>query len=101
MEVAGLKKLCTPAYVYLVISIIAMIVMLFQNVGNTNIYCLGAYECDVPSVTMIFIIKLLYVLFWTWILNLMCRSGASSVAWFLVLFPFVLMFVLIGLMMIS
>lgn len=101
MEVAGLRKLCTPAYVYLVISLIAMVVMFFQNVGSTSVYCLGTYSCNVPNVTLVFIIKLLYVLFWTWILNLMCRAGASPVAWFMVLFPFILMFVLLGLMFIE
>jgi hypothetical protein len=43
----------------------------------------------------------LYILFWTWILNLMCRTGYASISWFLVVFPLVLFFVLIGLMMLS
>jgi H+/Cl- antiporter ClcA len=100
MAVVGLKNLCTPAYVYFVISVIALIVMGFQNMGNLNTYCLGSYSCDVTSVTLIFLVKIAYVLLWTWILNLICRAGVPELAWFLVLLPFVLLFILIGLMMI-
>jgi hypothetical protein len=100
MAVAGLKNLCTPAYVYLVISIIALVIMGLQNTGNVNTYCLGSYSCDVTSVTLIFLVKFAYVLLWTWILNLICRAGAPGIAWFLVLLPFILLFILIGLFMI-
>ena len=31
----SIRKLCTPAYVYLVISVIAVVAMMFQNAGNT------------------------------------------------------------------
>ena len=92
MSVAGLRNLCTPSYVYLVISMIAVIIMALQNYGNVNMYCLGTYSCIVSSTLLIFLIKLIYILFWTWILNLICRAGASSVAWFLVLLPFILFF---------
>jgi len=96
MAIAGLKDLCTPASVYLVLSVIALVVMFLQNIGSENVYCLGVYNCDVSSVSLIFIIKILYILFWTWVLNLICRSGFPVVSWFLVLFPFILFFILIA-----
>ena len=99
MSIVDLKKICTPALVYCLISIFALFIMLFQNFGNRNIYCLGTYKCDVSSVTTIFIIKILYVLFWTFILNLLCKSGYKNIAWLLVLFPFIIFFILIALMM--
>jgi hypothetical protein len=101
MAVAGLRNLCTPSYVYLVVSIIFLLVALFQNYTYSDTYCLGSYSCSVPSTMMIFIIKLLYVLFWTWVLNLICRAGAPTFAWILVLFPIILMFLLISMYMIS
>jgi len=99
MAIQGLKNLCMPSRVYLVISIIALIVMLIQNFGLLNTYCLGNYSCQVSSTAMIFVIKVIYILFWTWVLNLICRAGATTLAWFLVLIPFVLMFILIGALM--
>jgi hypothetical protein len=95
----GIKHLCTPSYVYLVISIVFLILSMVQNYGNTDTYCLGYQSCSVPNTGLIFVVKFLYVLFWTWILNLMCNAGATPIAWFLVLLPFLLMFVMLSLIM--
>ena len=103
MAIVGLRKLCTPAMIYLSISTIALIVMILQNAvfsNNMQMFCLGSYSCTVSSVVLLFIVKILYILFWTWILNLICNAGAPGVAWFLVLLPFVLMFILLGLLMV-
>jgi hypothetical protein len=99
MAVAGLKNLCAPSKLYLGISFVFMILVLFQNYSNVNTYCLGSYTCNVSSTALIFIIKVIYILFWTWILNLICQAGASGVAWFLVLVPFILLFILLSLLM--
>ena len=99
MAIKGIKNLCTPAYLYFVISIIFLIIVYIQNYNNNNVYCLGSYSCDVTNVWLIFAMKIIYILFWTWILNLICMAGVPSLSWFFVLFPFVLMFILIGLMM--
>ena len=101
MAVAGLRNLCTPSYIYLVISLIALILMAVQNYGNVNVYCLGSYSCIVSNTLLLFLIKLVYVLFWTWILNLICRAGAPSISWLLVLFPFLLFFAIIFVTMIG
>lgn len=101
MSFVGVTNLCTPAYVYLVISSIALVVMFMQNVGNTKIYCLGSYSCDVSNTSMIFVIKLIYILFWTWLLNIICRGGATSFAWLLVLLPILLLFLIIAMMMVG
>ena len=101
MSVTGLRNLCTPSYIYLVISMIALVVMMYQNVGNIDKYCLGSYTCNVYSTAMIFVIKAIYILFWTWVLNLICKSGAPGVAWFVLLLPLILMFVLISALFIS
>lgn len=90
------RNWCTPAYFYFIISIFAIIIMTIQNFGNTNVYCLGDYSCGVTSTFLIFIIKMLYVLFWTWVLNLLCKNGYESISWFLVLLPYVVMFILIA-----
>jgi hypothetical protein len=103
MSVVGLRKLCTPAMVYLIISLSSLLILVIQNYffnGNINVFCLGTYSCTVSSIFLIFIIKILYILFWTWILNLICNAGASGVAWFLVLLPFILMFILMAMLMV-
>lgn len=96
-----ISDLCTPAMVYFVISFIGIAISIIQNLGNSTKYCLGMFTCNVPSVVLVFIMKIVYVLFWTWILNLMCKDGHSGIAWFLVILPFVLLFVILGLVMLS
>ena len=91
-----LSQLCTPSYVYFIISVLAMVIAAFQNMGNNRKYTLGMFSCAVPSCVAVFVVKVVYILFWTWILNLMCKDGHSGIAWFLVLLPFVLLFVILG-----
>ena len=97
----SLKDLCTPAQVYFVLSIISLVAVLLQNLGNTNSYHVGSFSCRVPNTAVIFIIKLIYILFWTWILNLICKDGHVMISWLLVLFPLILLFVMMGLLMIN
>jgi hypothetical protein len=101
MTIKFIKKLCTPAYVYLVISVIAIIALMLQNSGNVDVYCMGNYECPVPNTALIFFIKFLYVAFWTFVLDSICKAGHKQFSWFLVLFPFILFFVLLGLMIVA
>ena len=90
MAIAGLRNLCTPSKIYLGLSILIFVVMLIQNSGNTDIFCLGEYSCTTSSKLLIFVVKVIYILFWTWILNLMCRAGATTLSWILVLLPILL-----------
>jgi hypothetical protein len=96
MAVTGLRNLCTPSYVYLVISLFALFIMLIQNMYNSDTYCMGNYTCKVSNLYLIFIVKLVYILIWTWVLNLICKAGAPVVSWILVLFPLILMFIFIS-----
>ena len=94
-----LSQLCSPSYVYFIISVLMIVISVFQNIGNRNKYTLGLFSCNVPSCVGVFIIKIMYILFWTWVLNLMCKDGHSGIAWFLVLLPFILLAIIIGLIM--
>jgi len=86
------SNLCAPAIFYLAISIIALLMVIFQNVGNSNMLSIGNYNSRVPNTGLIIIIKLLCILFWTWILNLICKAGYKWVSWLLVLLPFIMVF---------
>lgn len=96
-----LKELCTPAMIYFVISMLALLMVLFQNLGNSNSYNVGSFSCRVPNTALVFIVKLIYVLFWTYVLNLICKDGHTSLSWLLVLLPWILLFVMIGILMLN
>ena len=96
-----LKDLCTPAALYFIISVFALGMVLLQNLGNTNSYHVGSFSCRVPNTAAIFIAKLIYVLFWTYILNLICKDGHVGLSWLLVLLPWILLFVIMGILMLN
>lgn len=96
-----LKDLCTPALLYFIISIISLCAILIQNIGNTNSYHMGSFSCRVPNTTVVFIVKFIYILFWTYVLNLICNDGHVGISWLLVLLPWILLFVVMGILMLN
>ena len=96
-----MSQLCSPALFYFVISVFAILISILQNLGNNGKYNLGSYSCKVPSIILVFFIKIMYILFWTWILNLICKDGYKGIAWLLVLFPFILLFIIMGLVLLN
>lgn len=94
----SVKSLCMPASLYLGLSVLALVLLLIQNMSNKHTLCVANYSCPVANVGIVLLMQMLYVLFWTWVLNLICKSGYKLVSWVLVLFPFVLAlaFVLFG-----
>jgi hypothetical protein len=101
MAIVGIKNLCTPAYIYLMISIFTIVVIGIQNLGDNSVYCLGPHSCQTENKVTIFILKIIYIIFWTWLLNIICKSGYETVSWVLVLIPYVLLFLLIALLFLS
>ena len=95
------KNLCSPAFFYLIISVILFILMALQNFGNTEVYCIGNYECYVPNTFIIFVFKAIYILFWTFILNSLYKAGYKEISWFIVLLPIILLFLILGLIVLS
>ncbi len=96
------RRLCPPARFYLVLSVIALIIGFFQNLGNqSNLFCLGSLGCSPVNSIYIYIFQIVYIAFWTWVLNIICKGGAPIFSWILVLIPFVLFFILIALSLFS
>ena len=91
--------LCAPAITYLAISMFALIFLAYQNLGNFDIYCVGYYQCENVNTSFIFLLKFMYIILWTWILNLICDSGNTAVSWFLVFLPVLLFFIMIAMIM--
>jgi hypothetical protein len=71
-----------------------------RNFDNSNYKC-GSFSVNVPSVMLIFAFKIVYILFWTYVLNLLCRDNNVRLAWLLVLFPVILMFVILGMLLLT
>ena len=70
-----LAKLCTPAQIYVIMSLVSIV-----GLGFLTVY---------PGVV---VVKVLYALLWTIILNSLCKAGYKKLSWFLVVLPFILFF---------
>jgi len=68
-----IKNLCTPAYIYIFISAFAILFALFSGFGIVAV-----------------LTKAVFVIFWTYVLNMLCIKGYKNVSWFLVLLPYCL-----------
>jgi len=90
-----LKELCNPALFYFVISIVGLLMVAFQNMGNNHELMIGSSMLNLENSPVIFIVKLLYILFWTWILNLICKDGHSGISWMLVFLPVILIVLIV------
>lgn len=95
------QNLCSPAYVYLVMSVISIVLMMLQNSSNNKMFCLGNYECNVESPGLIFSGQVVYTIFWVFLLNWICNKGYTNLSWFLVLLPLLLFFIALGMFVLS
>lgn len=90
----GLRKqfsnLCGPALFYFLIAMISIFLCILGNIGNSHGCVVGSMTVK-GSPFIIFLVKIIFVLFWTWILALICRAGYTWISWLLVLFPFIMM----------
>ena len=93
-------SLCKPAQFYLVISIFGLLFMLVQNLGATDHFTLGMYSAPHSSPMILLLVNALYIAVWTWMLNILCRIN-TNISWVIVLFPFIIFFIAIGLMLFS
>jgi|TARA_B110000444_G_scaffold39431_1_gene35220 mannose/fructose/N-acetylgalactosamine-specific phosphotransferase system component IID len=96
------NSLCTPAQLYLGMSVLAVLTQCYQNVGNPNVFACGLMKASTPINNIFYIaFEVLYVLGWTYLLNILCKKGYNQLSWLLVLLPFIAMFILIGLVIVT
>lgn len=89
-----IKNLCTPSFLYFYISFIFLIILAFSNINDKSVLCVGSYYCNVGNNLVIFLINAIYILFWTFILDLLCKNGWGDLSWLIFLLPFILSFLL-------
>jgi len=68
------SKLCTPAKIYFAIAVIATVFGLFNGMS-----------------IMFAFWKLVFAFIWTYVLGWLCKKGYTSISWFLVLLPYIIM----------
>ena len=97
------QELCTPAKVYITLAVVYMIGAYFSmnefsnfmQVNQSKLHpSLNSLNFSVSKSTNgVTLANILFTLLWTWVLNRLCSAGYIRVSWFLVLFPYLLIFV--------
>jgi hypothetical protein len=94
-------KICTPAQIYLIVSFILMVLSYFglsaisqqitlNQANNSFLQSLNfTYQKDTRTS---YVVQAVFIVLWTWVLSYLCKKGFSNLSWFLVLLPWVLMF---------
>ena len=93
----NIRKLCIPALIHLVISLIGLITLILVSKETNNMICVNNTKCNVGNKGVFFAVEGILILFWTFILDLLCKSGYKLLSWILILLPFILFFILITL----
>lgn len=86
----SLNNLCTPSSIYFIVSVIFLLILGLNNLNSSDKLCLGQYKCNVGNNTLVIVVNALYILLWTFILDLMCKNGWGDLSWFLLLLPIIL-----------
>ena len=94
-------KLCTPAQIYLIVSVVMLVLSYFGLSAISQ--QLEVHQSSSPMIQSLnftyqkesrtsYIVQGVFIVLWTWVLSYLCRKGYTSLSWFLVLLPWVLMF---------
>ena len=95
-----IKNLCTPSMLYFILSLMTLVAIGIQNIQtDDNTLCVGAYQCSITSKITVFVLNAIYILFWTFLLDMMCKNGYSDLSWIIVLIPILLFFLFLGLIL--
>ena len=94
-------KLCPPAQIYLIVSVIMLVLSYFGLSAISQ--QLEMHQSSSPLLQSLnftyqkdsrtsYVVQGVLIILWTWLLSYFCRNGYTSLSWFLVLLPWLLMF---------
>jgi hypothetical protein len=72
-----LKNLCTPAQIYLGIAVLGSLFSLMRGSRFGVVF-----------------MRMVFAVLWTFILGWLCKKGYTSISWFLVLLPYIILFLI-------
>ena len=77
------KYYCKPAYFFLCISLIVLLILTIRNIETNNrLFCGLNKEC---SGTLAFIRQFIFIICITFILNYICKFGYQTLSWILLI----------------
>jgi len=91
----AINKLCAPSKIYFFLAIILLFLSFVNDMRNKDKdkVCLGKLSCK--NKPLYYFINVLFIVFWSWVLNKLCSYGWVKLSWFLLVFPFVCLAILL------
>ena len=88
-----ISNLCSPAKLYFYLIFILLIISAYYDLSRNDKdkICLGKIDCKVKNKPAMYVMNVLFILIWTFILNLLCSFGWTKLSWFLFLFPYIIL----------
>ena len=88
-------NLCLPSKLYMIIGIILLAISYYYDMktNDEEKICLGNVKCAIKNKPAYYALNVFFILFWAWLLNMLCRYGWNKSAWFIFLFPYVIMLI--------
>lgn len=83
-----IKKLCTPAYVYLLLAVISNVAFMIKYNQHYTDYCRGKKMCLLESVVALLLGEFFIAFLWLLIIQWMCNKGLPAISWILVALPY-------------
>jgi len=94
-------KLCAPAQIYLIVSAVMLVLSYFGLSAISQ--QLSIHQSNTPMLQTLnftyqkdsrtsYVVQGVFIVLWTWVLSYLCNKGYTSLSWFLVLLPWVCMF---------
>jgi ABC-type multidrug transport system fused ATPase/permease subunit len=84
-----LDNLCTPAFLYTIISIFLLFILAFSYLVNTS-------GLSFIQIVVIFLFKIIFIVFLIFVLNFLCNKGYTGMSWFLFLLPYFIIFIVVS-----
>ena len=87
--IVNANTLCKPSQYYFILSFTGLLLTITLNV-------LSASHCNIRDNVVLFVAQFLYLFFWSWFLNQICKLGYKKVSWFLFLCPLIVSFAMVA-----
>ena len=86
-------EMCTPAHLFLVLSLIFFFVLSYYDYYKVNASCMASYHCSNQIKPIYYYLLILgLILLCTWVLNFQCSLGHSLIVWAEIIIPIVLIY---------
>lgn len=75
------NSLCFPSKIYTILALIGLLISIVSFFNSSS-----------PTLLLLFgiLLRIIFYLFWTWVLDSLCKKGYTTASWILLALPYIL-----------